>query len=210
MSKYIEAEDRFPGTMIIISSPSGAGKTTITRKLLELYDDIELSVSVTTRKKRPGEVDGKDYFFKLPKVKDKGYQLTVRRALTKTHITVKGSPGMSFENTYLLMHIRGNIIKVVKANPGEEFIYNSLVNDQVSSGIVHVTFFKDRVPLLERLFYNERANDKINIEADVTPNIKKRSKVNFDLSVLDPKGLKSSGSFSVSVQKTSILKIIYG
>lgn len=63
MSKYIEAEDLFPGTMIIISSPSGAGKTTITRKLLELYDDIELSVSVTTRKKRPGEVDGKDYFF---------------------------------------------------------------------------------------------------------------------------------------------------
>ncbi|MBT4878929.1 MAG: guanylate kinase [Alphaproteobacteria bacterium] len=63
MSKYIEAEDRFPGTMIIISSPSGAGKTTITRKLLELYDNIELSVSVTTRKKRAGEVDGKDYFF---------------------------------------------------------------------------------------------------------------------------------------------------
>ena len=150
------------------------------------------------------QINGKDYFFKLPKVKDKGYQLTVRRALTKTHITVKGSPGMSFENTYLLMHIRGNIIKVVKANPGDEFIYTSLVNDQVSSGIIHVTFFKDRVPLLERLFYNERANDKINIEADVTPNIKKRSKVNFDLSVLDPKGLKSSGSFSVSVQKTSI------
>ena len=149
------------------------------------------------------QINGNDYFFKLPKVKDKGYQLTVRRALTKTHITVKGSPGMSFENTYLLMHIRGNIIKVVKANPGEEFIYNSLVNDQVSSGIVHVTFFKDRVPLLERLFYNERANDKINIEADVTPNIKKRSKVNFDLSVLDPKGLKYSGSFSVSVQKKS-------
>ena len=63
MSKYIEEEDRFPGTMIIISSPSGAGKTTITRKLLELYDNIELSVSVTTRKKRAGEVDGKDYFF---------------------------------------------------------------------------------------------------------------------------------------------------
>ena len=149
------------------------------------------------------QINGNDYFFKLPKVKDKGYQLTVRRALTKTHITVKGSPGMSFENTYLLMHIRGNMIKVVKANPGQEFIYNSLVNDQVSSGIIHVTFFKDRVPLLERLFYNERANDKINIEADVTPNIKKRSEVNFDLSVLDPTGLKYSGSFSVSVQKKS-------
>ncbi|MFZ8864497.1 MAG: guanylate kinase [Rickettsiales bacterium] len=63
MSKYIEPKDRFPGTMIIISSPSGAGKTTITKKLLELYDNIKLSVSVTTRPKRAGEIEGKDYFF---------------------------------------------------------------------------------------------------------------------------------------------------
>jgi len=63
MSKYIEPKDRFPGTMIIISSPSGAGKTTITKKLLELYDNIKLSVSVTTRPKRAGETEGKDYFF---------------------------------------------------------------------------------------------------------------------------------------------------
>jgi guanylate kinase len=51
------------GLMLVLSSPSGAGKTSISRKLLELDDGIDLSVSVTTRKKRPGEVAGRDYHF---------------------------------------------------------------------------------------------------------------------------------------------------
>lgn len=51
------------GLMLVLSSPSGAGKTTLSRRLLEEDGFIELSVSVTTRKVRPGEVDGKDYFF---------------------------------------------------------------------------------------------------------------------------------------------------
>lgn len=51
------------GLMLVLSSPSGAGKTTISRMLLEDDDNISLSVSVTTRPKRPGEVDGVDYFF---------------------------------------------------------------------------------------------------------------------------------------------------
>ena len=51
------------GLMLVLSSPSGAGKTTIARKLLEEDKDIEISVSHTTRKKRKGERDGKDYHF---------------------------------------------------------------------------------------------------------------------------------------------------
>jgi guanylate kinase len=51
------------GLMLVLSSPSGAGKTTITRALLETDDQIALSVSVTTRRPRPGEVDGVDYHF---------------------------------------------------------------------------------------------------------------------------------------------------
>ena len=51
------------GLMFILSSPSGAGKTTIARKLLDEDDEIAMSVSVTTRPMRPGEVDGKDYYF---------------------------------------------------------------------------------------------------------------------------------------------------
>ncbi|MCW1401168.1 guanylate kinase [Novosphingobium sp. MW5] len=51
------------GLMFILSSPSGAGKTTIARRLLQEDAEIRLSVSVTTRPMRPGEVDGKDYHF---------------------------------------------------------------------------------------------------------------------------------------------------
>ena len=51
------------GLMFILSSPSGAGKTTIARRLLAEDGEIRLSVSVTTRPMRPGEVDGTDYFF---------------------------------------------------------------------------------------------------------------------------------------------------
>ena len=51
------------GLMLVLSSPSGAGKTTISRLLLERDNDISLSASITTRPKRPGEVDGMDYHF---------------------------------------------------------------------------------------------------------------------------------------------------
>ena len=51
------------GLMLVLSSPSGAGKTTLSRRLLEADPAVELSVSVTTRKQRPGEVDGRDYHF---------------------------------------------------------------------------------------------------------------------------------------------------
>ena len=52
------------GLLLIISSPSGAGKTTICKKLIDEVDDIDLSISVTTRKKRKDEIEGKHYFFK--------------------------------------------------------------------------------------------------------------------------------------------------
>ncbi|HPQ51310.1 MAG: guanylate kinase [Alphaproteobacteria bacterium] len=51
------------GLLFILSSPSGAGKTTITRSLLERDDQLSISVSATTRAPRVGETDGKDYHF---------------------------------------------------------------------------------------------------------------------------------------------------
>ena len=51
------------GLMLVLSSPSGAGKTTISRRLLGNDKDVTLSVSHTTRAKRKGETDGKDYHF---------------------------------------------------------------------------------------------------------------------------------------------------
>lgn len=51
------------GLMLVLSSPSGAGKTTLSRRLLANDDGIDMSVSVTTRKPRPGDKEGVDYYF---------------------------------------------------------------------------------------------------------------------------------------------------
>ena len=61
------------GLLIVLSSPSGAGKTTISRMLLAADPDITMSISATTRPKRPGEVEGEHYHF----VDDAGFKALV-------------------------------------------------------------------------------------------------------------------------------------
>src|SRR5205085_10329376 len=61
------------GLLIVLSSPSGAGKSTIARMLLESDTDVTMSVSATTRPKRPGDVDDVDYHF----VDDDGFDAMV-------------------------------------------------------------------------------------------------------------------------------------
>ena len=58
-----ELEIHRRGLMLVLSSPSGAGKTTLSRLLLERDGQITMSISATTRRPRPGEIDGKDYRF---------------------------------------------------------------------------------------------------------------------------------------------------
>jgi guanylate kinase len=63
MTKGLKAGQEMPGRSIIVSAPSGAGKTTIVRHLLGEGLGLEFSVSATSRPMRANEVDGKDYFF---------------------------------------------------------------------------------------------------------------------------------------------------
>tara|TARA_A100001011_G_C14301777_1_gene841101 strand:- start:599 stop:1183 length:585 start_codon:yes stop_codon:yes gene_type:complete len=56
-------ESKGDSIMLILSSPSGAGKTTITKKIQQKYQDFKISVSHTTRKPRPNEIEGIDYYF---------------------------------------------------------------------------------------------------------------------------------------------------
>ena len=51
------------GKLLVLSGPSGVGKSTVIRKVMEHWENMEFSVSATTRAPRPGEVEGKDYFF---------------------------------------------------------------------------------------------------------------------------------------------------
>ena len=57
------AEINRRGLMLVLSSPSGAGKTSICRELLSLEENLKMSISATTRPRRPGEVHGVDYSF---------------------------------------------------------------------------------------------------------------------------------------------------
>jgi len=74
------------GLMFVLSSPSGAGKTSLSRALLESDSSLQLSISATTRAKRPGEIDGRHYFF----IDDARFQQMVAGSEFLEHATVFG------------------------------------------------------------------------------------------------------------------------
>ena len=65
------------GLMLVLSSPSGAGKTSIARSLLTRDKEINMSVSATTRPRRPGEAEGKDYYF----VDEEKFKIDINKGL---------------------------------------------------------------------------------------------------------------------------------
>ncbi|MEJ0062833.1 MAG: guanylate kinase [Alphaproteobacteria bacterium] len=75
------------GLMLVLSSPSGAGKTTISRRLLELDGNLALSISVTTRPRRPGELNGTHYYF----VEPTEFNLMINRGELLEHAKVFGN-----------------------------------------------------------------------------------------------------------------------
>lgn len=83
---------------MVLSSPSGAGKTTISRRILEEDNDINLSISVTTRAPRSNEIEGRDYFF----VDHTDFNLMVNREQLLEHAKVfgnyYGTPRLPVEN----------------------------------------------------------------------------------------------------------------
>ncbi|MBP7064603.1 guanylate kinase [Ferrovibrio sp.] len=87
MRDEIKLERR--GLMLVLSSPSGAGKTTISRRLLQAEPELHLSISVTTRQRRPGEVDGRDYHF----IDNESFGLMINRHELLEHAKV-------FDNYY--------------------------------------------------------------------------------------------------------------
>ncbi len=75
------------GLMLVLSSPSGAGKSTIARALLEQDEELFLSISLTTRDPRPGEEEGRDYFF----VSEDAYHKKVEDGELLEHAKVFGN-----------------------------------------------------------------------------------------------------------------------
>jgi guanylate kinase len=91
--KPSEASVARRGLMLVLSSPSGAGKTTLSRRLLDEDNGVALSISVTTRKMRPGEKDGRDYHFidqkRFDELVDKGELLEYAEVFGNSYGTPK-------------------------------------------------------------------------------------------------------------------------
>ena len=89
------------GLMLVLSSPSGAGKTTLSRGLLSSDDAVTMSVSMTTRSPRPGEVDGEDYIFVDPQqfgeMRNRGGLLEFAKVFDNYY----GTPKAPVEGRYL-------------------------------------------------------------------------------------------------------------
>jgi guanylate kinase len=127
--------------MLVLSSPSGAGKTTLARKLIEEFDDVNLSVSATTRPPRPGEVDGKDYHFRTV---DAFHEMIERREFLEwAHVFDKyyGTPKAD---------------TVAKLDSGEDVLFDvdwqgaDALHDQMPNDVVSVFILPPSINALEK------------------------------------------------------------
>ena len=128
------------GLMLVLSSPSGAGKTTLSHKLLDEFDDVNLSVSATTRTPRPNEVDGQDYHFRS--VDDFKAMIARREFLEWAHVFDRyyGTPRAD---------------TVAKLESGEDILFDvdwqgaDALHDQMPNDVVSVFILPPSIEELE-------------------------------------------------------------
>jgi len=89
---------RRPGTVFIVSAPSGAGKTTLTRRVLDVHPDMCLSVSCTTRAPRSGETPGEDYHFVSERVFRRMLDADEFAEWAEVHGSLYGTPRRMLES----------------------------------------------------------------------------------------------------------------
>ncbi|CAA7614428.1 guanylate kinase [Magnetospirillum sp. SS-4] len=143
------------GLMLVMSSPSGAGKSTISRALLQRDSGISMSVSATTRPPRPGEVDGQDYYF----VPVERFQAQVRDGEFLEHARV-------FDNYYGTP--RGPVEAILRQ--GRDVLFDidwqgtQQVRDAARADLVSVFVLPPSVAELERRLH-ARAQDSAEVVA---------------------------------------------
>ena len=120
------------GMMFVLSSPSGAGKTTLAKKLADQNERFEISISYTTRKPRPNEVNGKDYFFvtkdKFLKLDKKNYFIETAKNFNNLY----GSPYKNIinsrkKNIHLLFDIDWKGARKIRKNYKKEDIIDFFI-----------------------------------------------------------------------------------
>ena len=141
------------GLVLVISSPSGAGKTTICKKIIQEVDGIDLSVSVTTRKIRKDEIEGKDYFFR----NDSEFETLVKNDEFLEHANVFGFSYGTLKKEVISKIEKGIDIIVDIDWQGTRQIQKHIPND-----IVKVFILPPSIKELENRLGNRASEDKKN------------------------------------------------
>ena len=141
------------GLVLVISSPSGAGKTTICKKIIQEVDGIDLSVSVTTRKIRKDEIEGKDYFFR----NDSEFETLVKNDELLEHANVFGFSYGTPKKEVISKIEKGIDIIVDIDWQGTRQIQKHIPND-----IVKVFILPPSIKELEKRLGNRASEDKKN------------------------------------------------
>ena len=141
------------GIMIVLSSPSGAGKTTLTKKLEENNKNFSLSISHTTRKPRPNEIDGKDYYF----VNEEKFNKLVKTNSFFEHASI-------FNNFYGTL--KKPVLKIIEQSQDVLFDIDWQRTQQLKEikGLKIITFFilPPNIKILkERLLNRHQGQEKI-------------------------------------------------
>ena len=118
------------GLMLVLSSPSGAGKTTLSRRLLAEDGGVTLSVSVTTRKMRPGEVEGRDYQFIDRRRFDALIEQDALLEWAEVFDNYYGTPAKPVPPPDLIMSL---VRSTIFMKPSESMVHTSPVQNQPSS-----------------------------------------------------------------------------
>ena len=143
------------GLMLVLSSPSGAGKTSIARTLLKQDTQLTMSVSATTRRRRPGEVEGKDYFF----IDEMAFQTKINQ-------------GYFLENAEVFDHFYGTPVDTVNKtlHEGQDILFDidwqgtQQIKARARQDLVSIFILPPSTPELERRLLN-RAQDSAEVVA---------------------------------------------
>lgn len=151
---YINSMNR-KGLMLILSSPSGGGKSTLANLLIETVKDTVLSISATTRNKRKGEVEGKHYFFK---------------SHAEFQQMVKQAEFLEYAEVFSNMYGTPKAFVYNEINAGKDVVFDidwqgaRQLRDNAGDDVVSIFILPPSLPELERRLHNRLQDDESVIE----------------------------------------------
>jgi guanylate kinase len=147
---------RKQGLLVVISGPSGVGKSTVVRRLLKMYPEIKLSVSATTRSPRPGEVHGQHYYF----ITQEEFDLRVKQnqflEWAKVHGSYYGTPRQFIEEQLA----KGEVVVLEVDVQGAATIKRLVEEKEMKASVVFIFLIPPSVDILAFRLKKRKTEDE--------------------------------------------------